>query len=85
MWGGRFASGPSAIMEEINASIDFDKILYEQDIEGSIAHATMLAACGIISNEDRDEIIHGLNTIKSEIADEEFAFSRSLEDIHMNI
>ncbi|MEO0545172.1 MAG: argininosuccinate lyase [Pseudomonadota bacterium] len=85
MWGGRFASGPAAIMEEINASIDFDKVLYEQDIQGSIAHATMLAASGIISSDDRDQIVHGLNTIKSEIADGTFEFSRALEDIHMNI
>lgn len=85
MWGGRFASGPAAIMEEINASIGFDQLLYEQDIQGSIAHANMLAACGIISSQDRDEIIHGLNTIKSEIEDGKFPFSRALEDIHMNI
>ena len=57
MWGGRFAAGPSAIMEEINASIGFDKKLYAQDIAGSIAHATMLAAKGIITAEDRDQIV----------------------------
>ncbi len=85
MWGGRFASGPAAIMEEINASIDFDKALYEQDIAGSIAHANMLAECDIITGEDRDKIVHGLNTIASEIKNGEFEFSRSLEDIHMNI
>lgn len=55
MWGGRFASGPSAIMEEINASIGFDKKLYAQDIRGSIAHATMLAEKGIISQEDKED------------------------------
>jgi hypothetical protein len=67
MWGGRFASGPAAIMEEINASIDFDRKLYAQDIDGSIAHATMLADWHIISGDDRDKITHGLNTIRSEI------------------
>jgi argininosuccinate lyase len=85
MWGGRFASGPAAIMEEINASIDFDKKLYAQDITGSIAHATMLAECDIITEEDRDKIIHGLNTIMSEIEADKFEFSRALEDIHMNV
>ncbi|MGV8939115.1 MAG: argininosuccinate lyase [Allorhizobium sp.] len=85
MWGGRFASGPAAIMEEINASIGFDKKLYAQDIRGSIAHATMLAHQGIISSEDKDKITHGLNTILSEIEAGTFEFSRKLEDIHMNI
>ncbi|QKV20120.1 argininosuccinate lyase [Oricola thermophila] len=85
MWGGRFATGPAAIMEEINASIDYDRKLYAQDIEGSIAHATMLADTHIISAEDRDKIVHGLNTIRSEIEQGEFAFSRKLEDIHMNV
>ena len=85
MWGGRFASGPDAIMEEINASIGFDKKLYAQDIRGSIAHATMLAKQGIISGEDKDKIVEGLNTILSEIEAGRFEFSRKLEDIHMNI
>ncbi|MFN3635393.1 MAG: argininosuccinate lyase [Rhizobium rhizophilum] len=85
MWGGRFASGPSAIMEEINASIGFDKKLYAQDIRGSKAHATMLAHQGIISAEDKDKILHGLDTILSEIEAGHFVFSRKLEDIHMNI
>jgi argininosuccinate lyase len=66
MWGGRFAAGPSAIMEEINASIGFDKKLHSQDIAGSIAHATMLAAQGIISEADRDQIVTGLKQIESE-------------------
>jgi argininosuccinate lyase len=85
MWGGRFASGPAAIMEEINASIGFDKKLYAQDVRGSIAHATMLAHQGIISGEDKDKIVTGLNTILSEIESGQFEFSRKLEDIHMNI
>ncbi|MBB3316593.1 argininosuccinate lyase [Rhizobium sp. BK181] len=85
MWGGRFASGPDAIMEEINASIGFDKKLFAQDIRGSIAHATMLAHQGIISADDKDKIVAGLNTILSEIESGNFEFSRKLEDIHMNV
>ncbi|MGN6489293.1 MAG: argininosuccinate lyase, partial [Devosia sp.] len=57
MWGGRFATGPDAIMEEINASIGFDQRLYKQDIAGSIAHASMLAQVGILTQEDRDAIV----------------------------
>jgi argininosuccinate lyase len=72
-------------MEEINASIGFDKKLYAQDIAGSIAHATMLAAQKIISDADRDQIIAGLNQIKGEIESGQFVFSRKLEDIHMNV
>ncbi len=85
MWGGRFASGPDAIMEEINASIGFDQKLYTQDIEGSIAHATMLASKGIIKDSDLEQIVAGLNTIREEIESGKFEFSRKLEDIHMNI
>lgn len=85
MWGGRFASGPAAIMEEINASIGFDKKLYKEDIKGSSAHAAMLAAQGIISAADYDEIEKGLKTILAEIEGGKFVFSRKLEDIHMNI
>src|SRR6478735_3448914 len=85
MWGGRFASGPAAIMEEINASIGFDQKLYAQDIQGSLAHAAMLAKTGIIAAEDHDKIAGGLNTILSEIESGKFAFSRKLEDIHMNV
>src|SRR5690606_15446060 len=85
MWGGRFAAGPAAIMEEINASIGFDKKLYAQDIAGSIAHATMLAAQGIISASDRDQIVAGLKQIEGEIESGSFEFSRKLEDIHMNV
>ncbi|MBW3096515.1 argininosuccinate lyase [Pseudohoeflea coraliihabitans] len=85
MWGGRFASGPDAIMEEINASIDFDRTLFRQDVRGSLAHANMLANTGIITSEDRDKIAQGLNTILGEIENGTFIFSRRLEDIHMNI
>jgi len=85
MWGGRFASGPDAIMEEINTSIDFDRKLYAQDIQGSLAHAAMLAAQGIISQADHQEIAKGLETVLQEIEEGRFVFSRKLEDIHMNI
>ncbi|UPH71358.1 argininosuccinate lyase [Abyssibius alkaniclasticus] len=85
MWGGRFAAGPDAIMEAINASISFDKRLYKQDIEASRAHAAMLAACGIITNSDARAISEGLLTILSEIEGGTFEFSAALEDIHMNI
>ena len=85
MWGGRFASGPDAIMEEINASIDFDRKLYAEDIAGSQAHAKMLANQGIISSEDAKQISEGLDTILSEIETGKFVFSRALEDIHMNV
>ncbi|WP_157014155.1 argininosuccinate lyase [Mesorhizobium xinjiangense] len=85
MWGGRFASGPDAVMEAINASIGFDRKLYAQDIKGSLAHSAMLAEKGIISAEDQSKIAHGLNTILGEIESGDFAFSARLEDIHMNI
>lgn len=84
-WGGRFAEGPAAIMEQINASIDFDKKLWKQDIAGSIAHSTMLAHVGIISEQDKNLIHQGLQKIRSAIENDQFEFSRQLEDIHMNI
>lgn len=85
LWGGRFAEGPAAIMEEINASIDIDKRLWREDIEGSRAHAAMLEAAGIISPEDAKAISGGLTAIAREIEDGNFKFSAALEDIHMNI
>src|SRR3954468_13513101 len=85
MWGGRFASGPGAIMQEINASIDFDRHLYRQDIIASKAHAAMLSKQGIITSHDAAEITNGLDTILSEIEAGTFAFNRALEDIHMNV
>jgi len=85
MWGGRFAAGPDAIMEAINASIGFDKRLASQDIAGSRAHAAMLAAQGIISDSDAEAIREGLLTVLSEIEAGEFTFSTALEDIHMNV
>jgi argininosuccinate lyase len=85
MWGGRFASGPDAIMEEINASIGFDRRLFAQDIKGSKAHAAMLAKQGIISKADATEIRRGLDAVQAEIEAGTFTFSRALEDIHMNV
>jgi argininosuccinate lyase len=85
MWGGRFASGPDAIMTAINASIGFDKRLYAQDIAGSRAHAAMLAATGILTSSDAEAIGEGLLTVLSEIEAGNFVFSTALEDIHMNV
>ncbi|MBY7649202.1 MAG: argininosuccinate lyase [Candidatus Liberibacter europaeus] len=85
MWGGRFSTSPSWIMDKINVSIDFDKKLFEQDIRGSEVHAYMLAKQGIISQEDCHKIIDGLKVIHAEIKNGSFEFSRELEDIHMNI
>ncbi|MDB5666045.1 argininosuccinate lyase, partial [Cypionkella sp.] len=85
MWGGRFASGPDAIMTAINASIGFDKRLYAQDIRGSRAHAAMLAATGILTSSDAEAIGEGLLTVLSEIETGNFTFSTALEDIHMNV
>ncbi len=85
MWGGRFAAGPDAIMEAINASISFDRRLAREDIEGSRAHAAMLAAAGLLSNSDAEAIREGLLTVLSEIEEGKFVFSSALEDIHMNV
>ena len=85
MWGGRFAAGPDAIMEAINASIGFDQRLAAQDIAGSQAHAAMLAAQDIISDSDAEAIRKGLLTVLSEIQGGKFQFSAALEDIHMNV
>jgi len=85
MWGGRFAAGPSAIMERINASIGFDRRLYAQDIAASKAHAAMLVRQGIIGQEDGRAIADGLDKILAEIEAGDFAFSAALEDIHMNV
>ncbi|PYE84674.1 argininosuccinate lyase [Pseudoroseicyclus aestuarii] len=85
MWGGRFAAGPSAIMEAINASIGYDRRLARQDIEGSRAHATMLGDTGILGSKDVEAIREGLLTVLSEIEGGEFEFSAALEDIHMNV
>ncbi|RVT87238.1 argininosuccinate lyase [Rhodobacteraceae bacterium CCMM004] len=85
MWGGRFAAGPDAIMEAINASIGFDRRLAAQDIAGSRAHAAMLAATGIVEASEAEAMRKGLLTVLSEIEDGTFQFSTALEDIHMNV
>ena len=85
MWGGRFAQSPAEIMQEINASISFDKVLAPQDIRGSKAHAAMLAEAGIITRADAREILRGLDQVASEIEDGSFVFQRELEDVHMNV
>ena len=85
MWGGRFAAGPSAVMEAINASIDFDARLIEQDIAASRAHAAMLAQQGIISQADADAILTGLDRVLAEAREGRLTLSRALEDVHMNV
>jgi argininosuccinate lyase len=85
MWGGRFESGPAAIMREITPSIDFDKRLAGEDLAGSRAHCRMLSNEGIISKDDAQKILDGLTQIEKEIADGSFVFKRELEDIHLNI
>jgi argininosuccinate lyase len=85
LWGGHFDRGPAAIMETINASIDFDKKLYAYDIRGSIAHAQMLVKKKILTAKEGKDIISGLQKIEREIESGKFQFQTSLEDIHMNI
>src|ERR1700753_3071146 len=85
MWGGRFETGPAAIMREITPSIDFDKRLWAEDLAGSKAHVRMLATEGIVSKQDAEAILKGLGQIEQEIADGNFVFKRELEDIHLNI
>ena len=85
MWGGRFDAQPSDVMTRINASIDIDKRLYKQDINGSKAHAAMLVEQGIIPAEDGSKIQAGLDQILDEIEAGSFEFTTALEDIHMNV
>ncbi|MEM6681977.1 MAG: argininosuccinate lyase, partial [Pseudomonadota bacterium] len=85
MWGGRFAAGPDAVMQAINASIDFDQRLWREDLAGSRAHCAMLAAQDIISDADKDAILAGLDTIEAEIASGDFKTDPALEDIHMHV
>lgn len=85
MWGGRFETKPSQVMQIINESISYDQKLYKQDVAGSIAHATMLAQTDIITKAESKKIIDGLKKIEKEIDKGEFEFKIELEDIHMNI
>ncbi len=85
MWNGRFTESTDAFVQAFTASVQFDQRLYKYDIQGSIAHAKMLKKVGILSKEDRNSIIDGLNTIQQEIEDGSFNWSIALEDVHMNI
>ncbi|MGP1585305.1 MAG: argininosuccinate lyase [Schwartzia sp. (in: firmicutes)] len=85
LWGGRFTKNTDERINAFQASIGFDRRMYREDIAGSIAHATMLAKCGILSEEDRDRIIDGLKEIEKRIEKGDFPFDTALEDIHMNI
>src|SRR5260370_310260 len=84
-WSGGFAGGMAEIMERINASIDFDKRLYAEDIAGSTAHCAMLVRQNILSPEDGEAITQGLGQILAEIEGGRFTFRRDREDIHMNV
>ena len=85
LWGGRFSKNTNELVDAFNASIDFDKRLYNEDIRGSIAHANMLAKCGIIPAEDGEKIVAGLKDILADIEAGNFSFEVALEDIHMNV
>lgn len=85
MWGGRFSEATDAFVAEFTASVQFDQRFYKQDIAGSIAHATMLAKVGVLTDQERDEIIHGLTNIQTEIESGKFEWRIDLEDVHMNI
>ena len=85
LWGGRFSKNTNELVDAFNASIEFDKRLYHEDIRGSIAHAQMLGKCGIIPAEDVEKIVAGLETILADIEAGNFSFEVALEDIHMNI
>lgn len=85
LWGGRFQKDTDSLMEDFHTSIEFDRKLYKQDIQGSIAHATMLGTEGIITKEEANAIIRGLEAIKKEMDEGKFVFDKKYEDIHMNI
>ncbi|RCI73186.1 argininosuccinate lyase, partial [Pseudomonas aeruginosa] len=84
-WGGRFSEPVDAFVARFTASVDFDKRLYRHDIMGSIAHATMLAKVGVLSDAERDAIVDGLQQIQAEIEAGSFDWRVDLEDVHMNI
>ncbi|MCW8195488.1 argininosuccinate lyase [Proteobacteria bacterium 005FR1] len=84
-WGGRFTEATDAFVERFTASVDFDRRFYRHDIQGSIAHATMLAECGVLTGEEKQQIIDGLTAIREDIETGNFNWSVSLEDVHMNI
>ncbi|NLY57569.1 MAG: argininosuccinate lyase [Gammaproteobacteria bacterium] len=84
-WGGRFSEPVDAFVARFTASVDFDKRLYKHDIQGSIAHASMLTKVGVLTEAERDSIIEGLNAIRAEIEAGQFDWRVDLEDVHMNI
>ena len=84
-WGGRFSEPTDAFVARFTASVDFDKRLYKQDIQGSVAHARMLAKVGVLTQAECDDIIRGLGEIRVQIERGEFEWSVALEDVHMNI
>jgi len=85
LWGGRFSEATDAFVERFTASVDYDKRLYRNDIEGSIAHARMLGKVGILTSEESEKIITGLDSILVDIEKGDFDWQISLEDVHMNI
>ena len=85
LWGGRFTKQTNHLVEEYTASINFDQAFAEEDIQGSLAHVTMLGKCGICQQEDAETIKEGLITVLAKIRCGEVEFSVSDEDIHMNI
>jgi len=85
MWGGRFSEATDAFVAEFTASVNFDKRLYRHDIQGSMAHATMLARAGVLTEAERDAIIEGLTAIQTDIESGNFEWRVDLEDVHMNI
>src|SRR5690606_27522209 len=85
MWGCRFSEATDAFVAEFTASVQFDQRFYKQDIAGSIAHATMLAKVGVLTDQERDDIIEGLTAIQADIEAGKFEWRIDLEDVHMNI
>ncbi|GJM12871.1 MAG: argininosuccinate lyase [Pseudohongiella sp.] len=85
LWGGRFSEATDAFVQRFTASVDFDRRLFQQDIDGSVAHAKMLAKAGILTNDEVTQILDGLESIRQDIADDNFEWSVALEDVHMNI
>jgi argininosuccinate lyase len=85
LWGGRFSESTDAFVQEFTASVNFDQRMYAQDIQGSIAHATMLTEAGVLTEAERDAIVQGLKEVREEIERGEFQWSVALEDVHMNI
>jgi|TARA_B110000305_G_scaffold1456_1_gene1439 argininosuccinate lyase len=85
LWGGRFTEATDAFVQRFTASVDFDRRLFQQDIDGSAAHAKMLAKAGILTADEVSQILDGLESIRQDIIDDNFEWSVALEDVHMNI